>query len=121
MRAVLEINGFDIIPYVAEDGIEYSTVKRASRSVVTLDGRDHRTAIKKNSLNVTLLSMSDDQFAFIVDAIDRAEPAIVNYTDKRGGLHTGIEFYVEPPTATAKQTISSITYLSGISLSMEEV
>lgn len=131
MRAVLEINGFDIIPYLAEEGIDYGTVKRVTRTVTTLDGREHRSSVTKNSLSLKLLDMSDDQLAEIEHYLDQAAFGIstVNYTDRHGGLHTNSQFYVDPPQATGKQTIggtnnipgAGITYLTGITIEMEEV
>ena len=122
MRAQLVINGVDFADWLAEDGIQYSSVDRLRRSVVTLDGTEHRAMINKLKMDVTLMDLPGDELAKVEAAFSypNPNPALVNYTDKSGISHTGAPFYSSGVTAGARRVIGNTTYWSGITFSLEE-
>lgn len=120
MRVVLIINAVDFTPWIAENGIRYSSVNRLERSVITLDGTKHKKTIEKNKLDVTMFDIPDEELAQIEDALLCANPALVDYTDKRGILYTGVPFYTTPPDAMAERVIGNTTYFGNVTFSMEE-
>lgn len=119
MRVMLTINGVDFTPWVEEDGITQDYVERQTRSVVTLDGTEHRKCIKKRSMNVTLLDLPDYALSAAEQALTTT-PGSVDYTDKRLGNRYGILFHISGESAGAKKVIGDTTYWSGISFTLEE-
>lgn len=120
MRVVLSINDVDFTPWIAENGIRYSSINRLTRSVITLDGTKHQKSVEKNKLDIAMLDIPDEELAQIEEALLCANPALVDYTDKRGVLYTGVPFYTTAPEATAERVIGSTTYFGNVTFSMEE-
>lgn len=120
MRVVLTINEVDFTPWIAENGLKYSPVERTKRSVITLDGTEHRKTIEKRQIDVTLLDMPDEELIQVEAALSYANPALVDYTDKNGVLYTGVQFYTTNPLAETKKVIGNTTYWENISFSMEQ-
>lgn len=120
MRVQLIVNGFDLTPYIPEEGIIQSPIERVRKSVVVMDGTEYRTMIEKTKLDVNLLDMPDNEFTPIVAAVGSRYPAIVTYTNKNGRTYSSVSFYQTTPTAKAKKVIGDTTYWSGISFTLEE-
>lgn len=120
MRVVLTINDVDFTKWIAENGIRYSSIERLERSVITLDGTKHKKVIEKNKLDITMFDIPDEELAEIEDALAHVNPAMVDFTDKRGILHTGVLFYTSAPEATAQQVIGNTTYFGNVTFSIEE-
>lgn len=120
MRTQLIVNGFDMGPYIKSEGLTISPIERIRKSVVVLDGTDHRTIIEKVKIDIELLDMPDNELTLVVNAIALHSPAIVTYTDKNGRTYSSVPFYATTPTVKAKRVLGNSTYWSGISFALEE-
>ena len=118
MRAKLIINGVDFSPWVLEEGIEQYEIPRQERSVVGLDGVEHRTAIPKRGLSVSLTRMSDTTWRRLLGAL-AVRPAEVEYLDDAMGEARKL-FYVSSPAAATRQVRGNSTYYGGGSFALEE-
>lgn len=120
MRASLIINAKQIGPYIAEDGLSITRTKRAEKSLTTKDGTLWKKDKEKLSVSVTLLDMSDEQYREI-SAFFSPNPATVSITDfVTGETFTNRTFYINEMPVQAKKSIGMLTYLTGLSLSLEE-
>ena len=117
MQAKLTINGVDMTPWLAREGLVHTPLVRQSRSVVTLDGREYRTEIVVHSIEVRFLELRDNTLAMIRAAL--SSPATVVFTDDFGKDLTRV-MYVTGPSVTAKTVQGGHTYYSGVSITMEE-
>lgn len=120
MQLNLEINGVDFKPWLAENGLKYSSVERVSRSIVTIDGTDHRKSIKKRRIDVTLYDLPDSELIAAENAIAMQSPAMVNYTDKNGIEKTGVLCYISDPETVAKSVVADTTYWGETTFVIEE-
>lgn len=121
MRYSLVINGHEIGNFIAGDGVSVSYDERNSKEVITMDGTKFKKSKTKRNFDITLLDMPDSYFYNICSWIKLADPATVSYTDfDQGTTLTNRLFYVKLPSHQASEVIDSITYLTGISFSMEE-
>ena len=120
MRVQLKINNVDFTQWLAEGGLNFSPIERVKRSVITMDGTDHRASISKQKLDLQFMDMPDSELTLLERALELANPALVDYTDKRGIEHTGVPFYFSGVTAGAKKVIGNTTYWTELSLSLEE-
>lgn len=118
MQVKLVINGMDHAPWLAENGLVRSPLVRQSRSVVTLDGTEWRTEIRKNQLEATYVELRDKTLATLVSTLT-PNPATVLFTDNNGVDITRI-MYISGPTVTAKTVRGGNTYYSGVSITLEE-
>lgn len=117
MQLTLTINGVDFTPYIKEGGVTQSRVSRAARSVVTMDGTEHRTEIFKRKISVALVTVRDGTLARLSDAL--VSPATVELTDPSGELIVR-RCYVSGPSVTAKTVTGGNTYYSGVSFELTE-
>ena len=117
MQAKLIINGVNFAQWIKSDGMTQSDIRRNSKSLVTLDGVEHRTGIVKRAISVELVTMRDDTLSFLSAAL--TSPAAVQYTDRDGYDRTST-FYVSDPVSTAKMIRRGVTYWDGIGFTLEE-
>lgn len=120
MMVQLRVNGVDFTQWIAENGLTFSPVERIKRSVITMDGTDHRASINKQQLDIQFMDMPDSELGLVENALSLANPALVDYTDKSGIEHTGVPFYFTGVSAGAKRVIGKTTYWTDLSLSLEE-
>lgn len=118
MRAILIINGVDFTPYLRSEGLTQSEITRRGRSVVDLNGTEHRDEIVKRSIAVSLIELRDTAWYRVVDALN-TRPAAVRYIDDRYGDTTRL-FYVSGLTAAARTVRGGHTYFAGGSFTLEE-
>lgn len=119
MQIVLTINGVDFTPWLAENGLEYSSVERIRRSVITMDGTDHRSVKEKRQIDVTMYDLPDSELTLAERAIHLAFPAIVSFTDKDDTLRSNIACYVTDPKVTAQKVVGGITYWGSAKFTIE--
>ena len=117
MQAKLTINGMDMTPWLAREGLVLTPLVRQSRSVVTLDGREYRTEIVMHSITAQFVELRDNTLGKIRAAL--SSPATVTFTDDFGNELTRV-MYVTGPTVTAKTVQGGHTYYSGVSITLEE-
>ena len=117
MQAKLTINGMDMTPWLAREGLVLTPLVRQSRSVVTLDGREYRTEIVMHSITAQFVELRDNTLGKIRAAL--SSPATVAFTDDFGNELTRV-MYVTGPTVTAKTVQGGHTYYSGVSITLEE-
>lgn len=117
MQAKLSTGDRDLAPYIAEGGISYREVVRQSRSIVTLDGTEHRARIVKQGLSITLVEMREATLQRLLEGV--ASPANWTYSDQYGTIHTR-SFYMTGPSCSARTVRGGNTYLSGVSFELEE-
>lgn len=121
MRYSLVVNGHEIGNYIAGNGVHISKDERVSKSVVTMAGIKFSHSIEKINMDVTLMNMPDSYFTTISTWLKLASPATVSYTDfEQGQTLNNRLFYVHNLTHEANEVIGDVTYLTGISFSMEE-
>lgn len=118
MRAILIINGVDFGPWLRSEGLTQTEITRRGRSVVALDGTEHRDEIIKRGISVSLVEMRDTTWYRLAAALN-TRPATVRYIDDRYGDNTRL-FYVSGPTASAKTVRGGHTYFSGAAFTLEE-
>ena len=117
MQTKLTINGMDMTPWLAREGLVLTPLVRQSRSVVTLDGREYRTEIVMHSITAQFVELRDNTLGKIRAAL--SSPATVTFTDDFGNELTRV-MYVTGPTVTAKTVQGGHTYYSGVSITLEE-
>lgn len=117
MQVRLNINGFELTPWLAERGYVLSTLVRQSRSVITIGGTEYRTGINKHRIEATTVELRDVTLKAIVAALTHA--ATVLFTDDEGNELTRT-MYVSWPTETAKTVRGGITYYAGPTITLEE-
>lgn len=117
MQIRLNINGFELAPWLAENGYILSPLIRQSRSVITLGGTEYRTEVKKHSIEATTVELRDNTLRSIKAAL--TSPATVIFTDDEGNDLTRT-MYVSGPTATAKTVRGGNTYFAGVTITLEE-
>lgn len=118
MEAKLIINGMDVSPWLAREGLELTPLVRQSRSVVTLDGQEYRTEIVLHGIGARFVELRDNTLAAISRAL--TSPATVQFTDDLGETLTRT-MYVTGPTVTARTVQGGNTYYSGVSITLEEM
>lgn len=117
MLAKLEINGVDFSGLVAREGIKQSEVSRQAKTIVTLNGIEHRKSITKRRLDVAMVEMRESRLIELTDAL--TQPCVVTYLDNRMG-ETTKTFWVEGMTNVQKVVEGRVTYISGVSFSLVE-
>lgn len=117
MQAKLILNGTDISGYLAESGIAQSPIYRQGSSVVTMDGIEHRSNIRKVQLDVEFARMRAENAYAIADLI--TQPSTVTYLDLDGTEKTKT-FWVEGPEMTQERYESGITWVEGGSMTLVE-
>lgn len=80
MLPKLIINGKDFTGLIAREGLVQTDIVRQSRTIVTLDGVEHRAGITKRQIDVTLTTMRLSRFVELVEAI--TQPSSVTYFDR---------------------------------------
>ena len=120
MRAILEIDQKDFGPYIKSGGIAVTPVVRSAKTVTTLNGTLHKFFVKKWSMKVTLLDMSDSDFQELSAKLQNS-PCYVKYADFEKGLQITGKFHISDLGYTISKTIGNITYLTEISFKLEEV
>ena len=118
MQVKLVINGVDHTPWLAEGGLVRSPLLRQSRSVVTLDGTEWRTEIRKHQLEASYVELRDSTLATLANSL-QPNPATVLFTDDNG-MDITRTMYVSGPSVTAKTVRGGNTYYSGVSITLEE-
>lgn len=118
MEAKLIINGMDVSPWLAREGLVRTPLVRQSRSVVTLDGREYRKEIVLHSIEARFVELRDNTLAAIRQSL--TSPATVQFTDDLGNELTRT-MYVTGPTVTARTVQGGHTYYSGVSITLEEM
>lgn len=119
MRISLLTNGHQICDYIAADGVDISTIRRVEKSITTLDGTLYTKGVDKFQINLTCLDMSDSQWATLCSYL-RPSPIEVVYTNLDTGESLVSTFYVKDKKRKAKKTIGSLTYMTGLSFTLEE-
>lgn len=119
MKVSLSINGHDISEYIIESGISVKTVRKNEKSVITLDGVEHKTWDQKRQIDVELLSMPDNEFQTISGYL-ATNPATVVYGNLETGTTITGSYYINDFSYTAKKAVGAITVVSGGSFSLEE-
>lgn len=119
MEAKLTINGEDFAPWLKEGGLRQTEVIRKGRSIVTLDGTDHRAGIVKRHISASLVELRDETWYRLLAAL-QDRPAQVGYLDDSAG-ETQRLFHVSNPVASAKTVRGGHTYFSGATLELEEM
>lgn len=117
MQIRLNINGFELTPWLAENGYTLSPLIRQSRSVITLGGTEYRTEVKKHSIEATTVELRDNTLRSIKAAL--TSPATVVFTDDEGNDLTRT-MYVSGPAATARTVRGGNTYFAGVTITLEE-
>lgn len=118
MQYKLIINGVDFAPWLAANVVQ-GTAYRNARSVVTRDGRLHKTEREKRTISVPLITLSDSMLHSVMTALT-PRLASVTYTDRDTGANRTAQFYINNPTATAKRVLGSTTWYEGVSFTLEE-
>ena len=119
MRISLLTNGHQICDYIAADGVDVSTVVRVEKSITTLDGTLYSKGVDKWQLNITCLDMSDSQWQTLCSWL-KPSPIQIMYTNLDTGATVTGYFYVKDKKRKAKKTIGQMTYLTGLSFTLEE-
>lgn len=118
MIASFKVNGFDVVPFLAEDGIEHSEVYRQEASMEALDGTLYHTSVVKHSLSLSFLEMRDERWRSLTDAL-LTRPVTVEYTDESMTVRRA-EFVVRSLSFTTHRIAGGITWYQGGSLQLEE-
>ena len=87
MLPKLIINGADFTGLLARNGLVQKDIFRQSRTIVTLDGVEHRTQIQKRQLDVSLVKTRLERLLELTAVI--TQPSAVTYIDRRLGEVTG--------------------------------
>lgn len=119
MRISLLTNGHQICDYIAQDGVDISTITRNEKSITTLDGTLYMRNVEKIQLNITCLDMSDSQWKTLCSYLTPS-PITLSYTNLDNGTTITGQFYVKDKKRKAKKTIGSLTYMTGLSFTLEE-
>lgn len=119
MKAFLILNGFDVSPWLKEEGLEQYEIVRKSREVVTLNGIMNRGEITKRGITAKFVDMRDKTW-YAVKAAIRTRPVRVRYLDDDLGEREA-DFWVTDPRSVAKVVRGGTTTFSGGSLTLEEV
>lgn len=117
MEAKLTVNGVDFAPWLKENGLRQTEVLRKGRSVVTLDGTEHRAGIVKRHISASLVELRDETWCRLLAAL-QDRPAQVRYLDDSAGETQGL-FHVSNPSASAKTVRGGHTYFSGGTFELE--
>ncbi len=117
MLPKLIINGADFTGLLARDGLVQKDIFRQSRTIVTLDGVEHRTQIIKRQLDVTLVKTRLERLMDLTAAI--TQPSSVTYIDRRLGEMTGT-FWVEGLSSQDNVVDAGVDYVDGISFTLIE-
>lgn len=119
MRISLVTNGHQICDYIASDGVDISTISRCEKSIITLDGTLYTQSVDKTQFNITCLDMSDSQWQTLCSWLTPS-PISMTYTNLDTGTSVSGYFYVKDKKKKAKKTIGTMTYLTGLSFTLEE-
>ncbi len=117
MEVRLIINDVDFSPYIASGGIKEGEILRVNRSVVTLDGTEYRTSVRKSRLSVSLVELRDNTRSRLLSAL--TSPATVYYNGGTGGESVRT-FYISDFSSEAKTVRGGHTYWSGMAFTLEE-
>ena len=90
MLPKLIINGADFTGLLARDGLVQKDIFRQSRTIVTLDGVEHRTQIQKRQLDVSLVKTRLERLLELTASI--TQPSAVTYIDRRLGEDAGVDY-----------------------------
>ena len=119
MQLKLIVNGVDHSLWLAENGLVRSPLVRQSRSIVTLDGTEWRTDIKKHQLEASYVELRDSTLTKLKASLKASSPATVTFTDDDGNDLTRT-MYWSGPRVTAKKVKGGNTYYTGVSVTYEE-
>lgn len=114
----LNVNGVEHTPWLAENGLVRSPLLRQSRSVITLNGTEWRTEVKKHQVDASYVELRDDTLATLAASLE-TNPATVIFTDD-AGVELTRTMYITGPSATAKTVRGGNTYYTGVSITLEE-
>lgn len=117
MEGKWKIEGFDLTPYLIEGGAVYGYNARQSREVVTLAGTLHRKEIRKRTVELSLVTMSDRTLKAVLENIPQR--GSMEYPEENGGQSTRT-FYFSAPSYSAKVIRGGNTYYSGLTITAEE-
>ena len=118
MLPKLIINGQDFTGLLARDGLVQRDIYRQSRSVVTLDGVEHRTQIKKRGLDASFVRTRSDRLMALAAAL--TQPSTINYIDRDLGDVTKT-FWFEDFSSQDSVVEAGVDYVDGISVSFVEM
>lgn len=117
MQTVLTINELDFLPFLVEDGIQYSQANRIERSVVVMDGTLYKTTKKAFSLSVTCLAVNDEALGLMLGALS-VSPASVDFVNRETRVvHNGL-FYVDDISFTEHSTSETETVITEMSFTL---
>lgn len=117
MLPKLIINGTDFTSYVAQEGLVQTDIVRQSRTIVTLDGVEHRAGSIKRQIDVTLITMRLSRLVELMSAI--TQPSSVTYYDRDFGEVTGT-FWVEGLTHADKKVDAGEAFVDRVTFSLIE-
>ena len=118
MQVKVVINGVSHAEWLAEGGYVLTPLLRQARSVVTIDGTDWRTQIKKHQIDLSYVELRDSTLVTLANSL-KPNPATVLFTDDNG-MDITRTMYVSGPIVTAKTVRGGNTYYSGASITLEE-
>lgn len=117
MQGKWSIDGFDLSPYLLEGGVAYGKSVRASRDIVTMSGVLHRKEVRKRTISLSLVTVSDSTLKKLAAAIPAR--GVLEYPEENGTQSSGT-FYFSALQYTAKVVRGGNTYYSGLTLDAEE-
>lgn len=113
----LLINGVDFTGLLAKNGLIQRDVFRQSRSIITLDGVEHRAQIQKRQLDVSFVRTRLERLMDLTAAL--TQPSEVTYIDRKLGEVTR-SFWVEGLSSQDRVVEAGVDYVDGISFTLVE-
>lgn len=117
MKTVLTINNLDFLPFLAEDGIQYSQENRLERSVITLNGRLHKKERRAFPMNVTCLAVTDEALSMMLGALS-VSPAQVSFVERETQAVYNALFYVDGISYTESQMMEHGTVIKELTFTL---
>ncbi len=117
MLPKLLINGVDFTGLLAKNGLIQRDVFRQSRSIITLDGVEHRAQIQKRQLDVSFVRTRLERLMDLTAAL--TQPSEVTYIDRKLGEVTR-SFWVEGLSSQDRVVEAGVDYVDGISFTLVE-
>lgn len=104
--------------YMAKNGLSFSTIKRVAKTITTMDGKEHRKYVDKNSISVSLFEVDNATKAMIEYYLFRVTPAVVTFEGAYDSYNG--EYYVTGWSPKVKTVEGGIAYYDGLSFTLEE-
>ena len=117
MLTTLIINQVDFTPWILPGGLVQTEIWRCGKSLVSMDGTEHRAGVKKRGLQVRLVTLRDDVLHSLHAAL--TSPCAVTWTDL-DGTERSAQFYVSGITAAGKLMRAGVTWWDGFGFTLEQ-